>query len=71
MEEMEVLEIEIDEDLKEQAEAILREMGLDLETAIILFIKECIRIKGLPFELDDSLLGAKPQANATDHSVTE
>lgn len=40
MEEMEVLEIEIDKDLKEQAEAILREMGMDLETAIILFIEE-------------------------------
>lgn len=71
MEQMEVLEIEIDKDLKEKAEAILREMGLDLETAIILFIKECIRIKGLPFELDDTLLGVKPQALAKDHPVNE
>lgn len=57
MEEMEVLEIEIDKDLKEQAEAILREMGMDLETAIILFIEECVRINGLPFELNDPSLG--------------
>lgn len=70
MEEMEVLEIEIDEDLKEQAEAILREMGMDLETAILLFIKECVRIDGLPFELDDTY-GVKPQALAKDHPVNE
>ena len=71
MEEMEALEIEIDKDLKEQAEAILREMGMDLETAIILFIEECVRIKGLPFELDDPLIGVKPQALAKDHQVNE
>ena len=29
MEEMDVLEIEIDKDLKEQAEALLQEMGMD------------------------------------------
>lgn len=71
MEEMEVLEIEIDKDLKEQAEAILREMGLDLETAIVLFIKECVRINGLPFELDDPSLGVKPQVLAKDHPLSK
>ena len=41
MEEMDVLEIEIDKELKEQAEALLQKIGMDLETAIILFIEEC------------------------------
>lgn len=53
MEEMDVLEIEIDKELKEQAEALLQKIGMDLETAIILFIEECVRIHGLPFELND------------------
>ena len=44
MEEMDVLEIEIDKELKEQAEALLQKIGMDLETAIILFIEECVRI---------------------------
>lgn len=31
MEEMDVLEIEIDKELKEQAEALLQKIGMDLE----------------------------------------
>ena len=58
MEEMDVLEIEIDKELKEQAEALLQKIGMDLETAIILFIAECVRIHGLPFELNDPLTNA-------------
>lgn len=71
MEEMDVLEIEIDKELKEQAEALLQKIGMDLETAIILFIEECVRIHGLPFELNDPLIGVKPQVLAKDHSGIE
>ena len=53
---MDVLEIEIDKELKEQVEALLQE---------ILFIKECVRIKGLLFEVNDPLLGVKPQTLTT------
>ena len=37
---------------------LLQKIGMDLETAIILFIEECVRIHGLPFELNDPLTNA-------------
>ena len=48
--------LEIDAELKEQAEAVFAEYGLTLEGAAILFFKEVVRLKRFPFELDDDLL---------------
>ncbi|MEZ3418878.1 MAG: type II toxin-antitoxin system RelB/DinJ family antitoxin [Lachnospiraceae bacterium] len=48
--------LEIDADLKEQAEVVFAEYGLTLEQAAILFFKEVVRLKQFPFELDDDLL---------------
>ena len=59
---MDVLEIEIDKELKEQVQALLQ---------VILFIKECVRIKGLLFEVNDPLLGVKPQTLTKDHPSKE
>lgn len=56
--------LEIDADMKEQAEAVFTEYGLTLEQAAILFFKEVARLKRFPFELDDDLL---EYANA--HSI--
>ena len=41
--------LEIDADLKEQAEKIFAENGLTLEQASILFIEETVRLGKLPF----------------------
>ncbi len=41
----------IDSDLKEQAEALFSEQGMDLNTAFNLFLKEAVRIGSIPFEL--------------------
>lgn len=41
--------LEIDADLKEQAEKIFSENGLTLEQATILFIEETVRLGKLPF----------------------
>ena len=41
----------IDSDLKEQTEALFSEQGMDLNTAFNLFLKEAVRIGGIPFEL--------------------
>lgn len=46
---------EIDSELKRQVEEIFAEYGLTLEEATILFFKETVRLKRLPFELDDDL----------------
>ena len=44
--------LEIDAELKEQAEKICMENGLTLEDANILFFEETVRLGKFPFELD-------------------
>lgn len=41
----------IGSDLKEQAEALFSEQGMDLNTAFNLFVEESLRVGGIPFEL--------------------
>ena len=47
--------LEIDAELKEQAEKVCLENGLTLEEATVLFFEETVRLGRLPFELDDDL----------------
>lgn len=47
--------LEIDAELKEQAEKVCAENGLTLAEAFILFCEETIRLGRLPFEMDDDL----------------
>ena len=46
-----VLQIRIDSDLKEYASQAFEEMGLDLSTAIRLFLKQTVAEHSLPFKL--------------------
>ena len=47
--------LEIDAELKEQAEKDCLENGLTLEEATVLFFEETVRLGRLPFELDEEL----------------
>ena len=47
--------LEIDAELKEQAEKVCLENGLTLEEAKVLFFEETVRLGRLPFELDEEL----------------
>lgn len=47
--------LEIDVELKEQAEKVFAENGLTLEQATILFFEETVRLGRLPFELDEDM----------------
>ena len=44
---------ETDETILAQADDILDKLGLDMDTAINLFLEEVVRTKGIPFELDN------------------
>jgi len=48
-----VVEIEIDAELKESAEAVFSAQGYTLEEALILFLKETIRLGRLPFTVSE------------------
>ena len=47
---MGVLQVRVDDDLKLAASEILETIGLDLSTAIRMFLKKVIIERGLPFE---------------------
>ena len=45
------MNIRVDTDLKRMAEAVYSELGLNLSTAMNIFLRYSIRYGGLPFEL--------------------
>ena len=45
------LNIRIDKDIKDQAEGIFNELGINMTTAVNIFMRAAIREHGMPFEL--------------------
>ncbi len=45
------LNIRIDSDVKEQAEELFNELGLNMTSAVNIFLRTSIREHGIPFEL--------------------
>ena len=43
--------IRVDEDLKKQTELLLTEMGLNMTTAVNMFLRQVLRTGGIPFEI--------------------
>ncbi len=41
--------ISLDADLKKEGQELFSDLGLDMSTAVTLFIKQCLRVQGLPF----------------------
>ena len=57
---MAVLQVRVDDDLKNQAAELLEKEGLDLSTAVRMFLKKVILHNGFPFDkgIDESTLKA-------------
>lgn len=45
------INISMDSDVKEKADALFSELGMDLSTAFNLFVRKSLRVGGIPFEL--------------------
>ncbi|MDO4670219.1 MAG: type II toxin-antitoxin system RelB/DinJ family antitoxin [Aerococcus sp.] len=43
--------IRIDQEVKQQAKALFEDLGLDLSTAVNLFLRKAIDYRGIPFEV--------------------
>lgn len=43
--------IRIDEDIKKQAEGLFADLGLNMSTAVNIFIRQSLRTGGLPFDV--------------------
>ena len=50
----EILTLQIDSTLKEQAEALFSSLGLTLEEAITLFLEASVQHGGIPFPVDQT-----------------
>ena len=48
-----VLQIRVDDSLKEQAIALFDRLGLDLPTAVRIFLKKAVSEDGVPFDLKE------------------
>ena len=48
------LTIKIDIDLKEKAEILFHDLGLDMTSAINLFVRKTLEEKKVPFDIDNS-----------------
>ena len=57
---MAVLQVRIDDELKNQATIVYGELGMDLSTAVRMFLKKSVSIGGIPFDttISDSTLKA-------------
>ena len=47
---MAVLQVRLDDELKNQAVAVYNELGIDLSTAIRMFLKKSVATGGIPFD---------------------
>ena len=45
------LNIRIDSDLKRQSEEIFNELGLNMSTALTVFLRQTVRSRGIPFDM--------------------
>lgn len=48
---MTTINVRVDETVKKQANALFEELGLDMSTALNLFLRQAISYGGIPFEI--------------------
>lgn len=60
------INIRVDEDLKRKADAIFSELGLNMSTAMNIFLKYAVRYGGVPFDLRIENPNAETQAAIDD-----
>lgn len=48
---MSTIAVRVDDDLKKEASAIYQALGLDMTTAVRLFLKQTVLTKGIPFPI--------------------
>ena len=51
--------IQMDEDLKKQAEELFSDLGLNMTTAFITFVKQAVREQRIPFSITRNVMNAK------------
>ena len=49
------LNIRIDKTVKESSEKVFEELGLNMTTAVNIFLRQVIRVNGIPFEIKGNI----------------
>ncbi|MDO5330534.1 MAG: type II toxin-antitoxin system RelB/DinJ family antitoxin [Bacillota bacterium] len=63
-----LIQIRVDEELKTQASEIFEELGLDLSTAVRMFLRRSVQERGIPFSMklgaaSESLINTADEMN--------
>ena len=56
-----LIQIRVDRPLKEEVSEIFASLGIDISTAVRMFLQRCRRVKGIPFALTMSDSPAPPR----------
>lgn len=56
-----VLQVRVDEDLKNRASQLFDDLGLDLPTAVRVFLKKSLATGGIPFEIREEVPNEETQ----------
>jgi DNA-damage-inducible protein J len=59
---MTTLNVRVDEDLKKQASELFADLGLDMSTAINIFLRQSVMHDGLPFKVVKEVPNAETRA---------
>ena len=62
------INVRIDSELKVQAESLFSDLGLNMSTAIIIFLKSAVSHDGLPFEVKRSVPNAETRAAIAEYA---
>ena len=60
--------ISLDADLKKAAQELFADLGLDLTTAVTIFIKQALRMQGLPFSVTRGIPNAETAAALNEYN---
>ena len=56
------INIRVDTELKQSAEALFEDLGLNMSSAVTMFLKTAVRYEGIPFEIKRSTPNAETRA---------
>lgn len=68
---MALINIRVDDSLKENVETILEDMGLNMTTAITIYLKEIVRSKQIPFTIVSNIKNIEENVSSIEEPVDE
>ena len=61
------INIRVDSELKQSAEELFNDLGLNMSSAITIFLKSVVSYDGIPFELKRNALNTKTKSELSEY----